>query len=169
MGRSNVGKSSLINRLLKRRNLARTSSRPGKTCTINYYAVDDSCHFVDLPGYGYAAVPEEVRKSWGPMIEEYLASSPRLAGIVALIDGRHAPTDLDRAMIGWLGERGIATLVVLTKADKVKRGRRRANENLAINSLGLADDQVVWFSSQTGEGREVVLEALANLLGSEER
>ena len=98
VGRSNVGKSSLLNALCRNRHLARVSRTPGKTQTINYFDVGGSCYFVDLPGYGYAAVPEGVRRAWGPMIEGYLEKSPRLAGVVSLIDGRHDPTALDRVL-----------------------------------------------------------------------
>ncbi len=163
MGRSNVGKSSLLNALVQRRRLARTSQRPGKTQTINYYAVD-RCYFVDLPGYGYAAVPIAVRQQWGPMIESYLSDNSHLAGVVSLIDSRRPPTPLDREMIAWLAGRGVPTLVVLTKADKVARGKRRPFLTEACNQLGLGDDQVVWFSARTGEGRDAVLDAVSRLL-----
>ena len=163
VGRSNVGKSSLLNTLIRQR-LARTSRSPGKTQTINYYAVDDACYFVDLPGYGYAAAPAAVRQRWGPMTEAYLENSPRLAGIVSLVDGRHPPTPLDRAMAGWLADRGLPVLVTLTKADKIGRGSREARAVEAATSLGLDGDQVVWCSSVTGEGREQVLEAVEGLL-----
>lgn len=164
MGRSNVGKSSLLNTLLRRKNFARTSRAPGRTRAIHYYRVGDRCHFVDLPGYGYAAVPEPVKRSWAPMIEEYLEGSPHLAGVLSLVDGRRPPTALDRRMIAWLAGRHLPTLVVLTKADKVLRGRRPALLDETAGSLGLDHDQVVWFSALTGEGRDVVLEAAEALL-----
>ena len=166
MGRSNVGKSSLLNALVQRRRLARTSKRPGKTQTINYYSVG-RCYFVDLPGYGYAAVPSAVRQRWGPMIEGYLADNAGLMGVVSLIDGRRPPTPLDYEMIAWLAGRGVPTLVVLTKADKVPRGQRRPRLTEACTQLGLGDDQVVWFSAHTGEGRDTVLDAVSRLLAPE--
>ncbi|MGH7570254.1 MAG: ribosome biogenesis GTP-binding protein YihA/YsxC [Gemmatimonadota bacterium] len=163
-GRSNVGKSSLLNTLLRRKNFARTSRTPGRTRAIHYYRVGDRCYFVDLPGYGYAAVPEAVKRGWSPMIEEYLEVSPRLVGILSLIDGRRLPTPLDRRMIAWLAERGLPTLVVLTKADKVPRARRPAQLHETAGSLGLDRDQVLWFSAHTGEGRDAVLGAAEDLL-----
>lgn len=167
VGRSNVGKSSLLNTLCRNRRLARISRTPGKTQTINYFDVGGTCYFVDLPGYGYAAVPEGVRRSWGPMIESYLERSPQLAGVVSLVDGRHDPTALDRRMIAWLAARGIRTLVALTKADKVPRGRRRARLAEAAETLGVDPDQVVWFSSHTGEGRDAIFSAVDSLLTQE--
>lgn len=164
VGRSNVGKSSLLNILLRRRRLARTSRTPGKTQTINYYAVGEACYFVDLPGYGFAAVPTEVRRRWGPMVEKYLSANARLAGVVSLVDGRHPSTPLDRQMAAWLADRGLPTLVVLMKADKVSRARRQSRLNETASELGLDTDQVVWFSSRTAEGREAVFSAVAGLL-----
>lgn len=122
---------------------------------------------MDLPGYGYAAVPTAVREQWGPMIEDYLTDNSRLMGVVSLVDGRRPPTPLDREMIAWLAGRGVPTLVVLTKADKVARGRRRPLLAEACSHLGLGDDQVVWFSARTGEGRDAVLDAVSRLLTPE--
>lgn len=167
VGRSNVGKSSLLNTLCRNRRLARVSGSPGKTQTINYFEVGGACYFVDLPGYGYAAVPDKIRRAWGPMIEGYLERSPRLAGVVSLIDGRHDPTELDQRMVGWLAERGIPTLIALTKADRVPRGRRRPRLEATADALGLDPDQVVWFSSRTGEGRDAVFAAVNSLLEQE--
>ena len=167
VGRSNVGKSSLLNALCRNRRLARVSGSPGKTQTINYFDVGGTCYFVDLPGYGYAAVPEAVRRAWGPMVEGYLERSPRLAGVVSLIDARHDPTALDREMVGWLAEREIPTLVALTKADRVPRGRRRERLDATAGALGLDAEQVVWFSSRTGEGRDAVFAAVNSLLEQE--
>lgn len=163
MGRSNVGKSSLLNTLVQRR-IARTSRSPGKTQTINYYAVDDACYFVDLPGYGYAAVPTIVRQRWGPMTEAYMVDNPRLAGVVSLVDCRHPPTPLDRAMTTWLAEKRLPVLAVLTKADKVGRAAREERIQETTRSLGLDSEQVIWCSSRTGEGRDHVLAAVDGLL-----
>jgi GTP-binding protein len=164
VGRSNVGKSSLLNALTRRKRLAYISRTPGKTQTINYFVVDDACYFVDLPGYGYAEVPESVRRRWRPMIEGYLDENPQLRGVVALVDGRHPPTALDRSMVSWLSVRGHPTLVVLTKADRVTRSRRGPRLGEAIETLGLDPAQVLWFSSQSGEGREDLVSALRDLL-----
>ena len=149
---------------MRRKKLARTSRTPGRTRAIHYYQVGDQCYFVDLPGYGYAAVPEGVRRSWAPMIEGYLDSSPRLAGVLSLVDGRRDPTDADRLMIDGLAARRLPALIVLTKADKVPRGRRSAGLDGTARHLGLDPDQVVWFSALTGEGREEVLSAAEALL-----
>ncbi|MFN2420190.1 MAG: ribosome biogenesis GTP-binding protein YihA/YsxC [Gemmatimonadota bacterium] len=167
VGRSNVGKSSLLNTLTGRKRLAYTSRTPGKTRTINYFAVGDGSYLVDLPGYGYARVPERVRRAWRPMIEAYVDDNPRLRGVVALVDGRHVPTRLDRGMIGWLAERRLPTIVVLTKADRVPRGARGARYDEAREVLGLDPEQLLWFSSRSGEGRKELEEAVKNLLDNE--
>lgn len=159
-----MGKSSLLNTLVRRRNYARTSRTPGRTRAIHYYRLGERCYFVDLPGYGYAAVPEEVRRGWSPMIEEYLEASPRLAGVISLVDGRRPPTTLDRRMVGWLSTLDLPTLVVLTKADKVPRARRAPQLRESAAELGLDREQVVWFSARTSEGRETVLDAIEDLL-----
>lgn len=164
VGRSNVGKSSLLNALCRRKQLARTSRTPGKTQTINYYAIGDVCYFVDLPGSGYAAVPEAIRKRWRPMVERYLRENPRLCGVVALVDGRHPPMALDRQMLAFLATHGMPMLVVLTKADRVRHGERAGRLAAAAADLGLDPEQVLWFSSKTGEGRDTLLEAMAGLL-----
>lgn len=169
MGRSNVGKSSLLNTLFRRRRLAHTSRTPGKTQTLNYYAIDDTCYFVDLPGYGYAAVPRSLKHRWGPMMEAYLGNNPQLKGVVALIDSRHPPTKLDRRMIEWLAGHGLPTLVVLTKADKVKRGNRALKARDVSEALNLDPEQIAWFSSRTGEGRQEVLRAVAGLMKEDAR
>ncbi|MDX1623929.1 MAG: ribosome biogenesis GTP-binding protein YihA/YsxC [Gemmatimonadota bacterium] len=168
VGRSNVGKSSLLNTLFRRKRLAGTSKTPGKTRSLDYYDVGGG-YFVDLPGYGYAAVPDSVRERWGPMMERYLGDNPRLAGVVSLVDGRHDPTRLDRRMVAWLAGEGLPTLVVLTKADKVGRGRRRGRMAESAEQLGLDPDQMVWFSAKTREGRDAIFTALRRLLESSER
>ena len=168
VGRSNVGKSSLLNSLTGRKRLAHTSRTPGKTRTINYFAIGDHGYLVDLPGYGYARVPERVRRAWRPMIEGYLDDNPRLRGVVALVDGRHAPTRLDQAMIGWLAERALPTIVVLTKADRVPRGARAARYEEAREVLDLDPEQLLWFSSRSGEGRKELEKVVRDLLDAEE-
>lgn len=164
VGRSNVGKSSLLNALCRRKRLAGTSKTPGKTRRLSFYLVDDACYFVDLPGYGYAKVPEAVRRRWGPMMDRYLAGNERLAGVVSLIDARHDPTSQDRRMIDWLAREEIPTLVVLTKADRVGRTKRPDRLHRTVGILGVDPDQVVWFSARTGEGRDDVFTALRDLL-----
>ncbi len=164
VGRSNVGKSSLLNALTRRKRLAHTSRTPGKTRTINYFVIDDGCYFVDLPGYGHAEVPESIRRGWRPMIEGYLDDNPRLKGVVTLVDGRHPPTRLDRGMVAWLAERELPALVVLTKADRVARSRREPRLRETVEALGLDRDQVLWCSARSGEGRDELVRALRDLL-----
>jgi GTP-binding protein len=164
-GRSNVGKSSLLNVLLRRKRLAMTSARPGKTQTLNFYDVDGACWFVDLPGYGYARAPAAVRRAWRPMVEGYLRGSPDLAGVVQLVDSRHDPTPEDRRMLAFLTDAGIPALVVLTKVDKLAPTRRRARLAAIASQLGVADEeQVVPFSAVTREGREDILRAIEGLV-----
>jgi GTP-binding protein len=174
-GRSNVGKSTLINRLLGRTRtpVARVSKSPGKTREVNFYRVDalpsrngDPVEFflVDLPGYGYAKVPESVRKAWKPLIEDYLRRSPALRGVVQLVDARHGPTRDDLGMVEFLASLGTPTLVVLTKVDKLKRSQRKKRFHSISDKLGLDMEQIVPFSAVTGEGREGLLAALETLL-----
>jgi GTP-binding protein len=164
-GRSNVGKSSLLNVLLRRKRLALTSGRPGKTQTLNFFNVGDACYFVDLPGYGFAKVPAGVRRAWRPMVEGYLRESPELRGVIQLVDARHGPSDLDRAMLAFLEGTGLPTLVVLTKVDKLAPAEREPRLEALAEELGLADaEQVVAFSAVTREGRRDILEAIENLV-----
>lgn len=163
-GRSNVGKSSLLNRIVGRKRLARTSKRPGKTTEINFFAVDDRFALADLPGYGFAKVPAEVRQRWGPLIESYLGGSPDLLGIVLLIDARRGPTEDDAQMIDYLARLGLPTLFVLTKVDKLKRKERRDRIEGAREALGAAPDQLLATSAVTGEGMETLRASLAGLL-----
>lgn len=167
VGRSNVGKSSLLNTLCRRKKLAHISKTPGKTRSINYFDIGGVCYFVDLPGYGFAKRPMAERQRWGPMMESYLGENERLAGVVSLIDGRHDPTELDHQMIDYLSAQGIPTLIVLTKADKVGRGKRGERHQRTAERLGVDAEQMVWFSSPTGEGRDEVFTAIAHLIESE--
>lgn len=154
-GRSNVGKSSLLNKLVNRKNLAHTSSSPGKTRTINFYLVNDQFFLVDLPGYGYAQVSEEVRKKWGELIENYLRERENLKGVVLLVDARHEPTEDDRLMYDWLAYYRIPVIVVATKADKISRGKYLPQEKVIRQKLGLGEEvPVLFFSARTGQGRE---------------
>ena len=156
-GRSNVGKSTLINTLLRRKNLARTSATPGKTATINFYKLD-TMRFVDLPGYGYAKVAKDEKRKWGELIEGYFAEERDLRLVIQLCDMRHDPTADDRQMIEFMAENGLPFLVVLTKADKLNKTERAARlsayEAIFAEFEGLT---VIPYSSVTGEGREDLL------------
>jgi len=154
-GKSNVGKSSLINNMVCRKALARTSSEPGKTQTINYYNVNDSLYLVDLPGYGYAKVSKEVQEKWGRMIENYLHTSRQLKAIVLLIDIRHEPGNNDKMMYDWIVSNGFRPIIVATKTDKLKRSQVDKAFKTVKESLGLTkDDIAIKFSAATGTGRE---------------
>ena len=164
LGKSNVGKSSLINTLMQRKSLARTSQAPGKTQTINYYKVNDSLYFVDLPGYGYAKVSQELRQKWGKMIERYITTSPTLKLICLLVDIRHEPTENDRLMYDWIKYHGYKVLLILTKADKLKRSVLNKHIKMIEKALKVADeDMVVAFSSESKQGREEVYEIIDNM------
>lgn len=157
VGRSNVGKSSLTNVLINRRNFAHTSSQPGKTQTLNFYAVEDQLYFVDVPGYGYAKVSKKERERFGQMIEQYLTQRNQLRGAILLVDGRHAPTADDVSMYQWLQYYHIPTLVVATKIDKVKGNTWNHQESLIKKTLGLAaGDQLVLFSAVNKTGKDAV-------------
>jgi len=156
-GRSNVGKSSLINVLVNRRNLARTGSTPGRTQAINYFCLDDRLFLVDLPGYGFARVPKEVQKAWRPMVETYLKERSTLRSVVVILDIRREPAQGDRDLLQWLAAFGIPAIVVLTKADKLSRPKRASRAaNLSKQLAGLAPGEPVLFSAKTREGREEV-------------
>ncbi|PKM89367.1 MAG: YihA family ribosome biogenesis GTP-binding protein [Firmicutes bacterium HGW-Firmicutes-12] len=135
VGRSNVGKSSLINKFLKRRNLARTSGQPGKTRALNFYHINDAWYFVDLPGYGYAKISKEIRNTWGKFINEYLTKRPQLVGIVMTVDIRHVPSEDDVTMFGWLEQCGVPFIIIATKADKIPRGHWPRNKKAIAQKL----------------------------------
>ena len=164
-GRSNVGKSSLINALLNRKALARTSSQPGKTQTINFYEVNEELFLVDLPGYGYAAASREARASWGKMIEKYLRGSETLRTVFLLVDFRHAPTADDRQMFEWIREAKLSPVVIATKADKLKRSQLAKQEKLIRETLGMTkEEKLLRFSAQTKDGREEIWKTIEELL-----
>ena len=163
-GRSNVGKSSLLNRLIHRKKFARVSNTPGRTREINFFKVNNAFILVDLPGYGYARISKEKRAEWRPLIEGYLRTSPQLRGIVQLLDVRHQPTQDDQAMIDFLGEIGVPTIVVVTKIDKLTAAQRAPHVEKIVRDLALDPDQVIAFSAATGEGRDVLGEAVESLL-----
>lgn len=154
LGRSNVGKSSLINSLLQRRGLARTSNTPGRTQSINFFLINEAFYFADLPGYGYARVSKEMRKNWGKMAEEYLAQRLRLALSIQLVDSRHDPTELDRQLHEWLAFNQRKALVVATKADKLSQNKLR--KSLEQIKKVLPDSPIIAYSAHTGKGRESV-------------
>jgi GTP-binding protein len=166
-GRSNVGKSSLINVLIRRtrKKLAHVSATPGKTQALNFYRVNDRFFLVDLPGFGYARVPGASKADWRGLIEGYLSRSPQLRGVVHLVDARHAPTDLDKQMLDYLAGIGAPTIVVATKMDKLRQRERVSHLERVRAELAIGEEQLVPFSSHTGEGREELLDALAELLG----
>lgn len=166
-GRSNVGKSSLINTVLNRTRskVARVSATPGKTQALNFYRVNDDFFLVDLPGYGYARVPDAIRKEWAGLIEWYLGSSGLVRGVVHLVDSRHPPTKHDLWMVQFMAKLATPTLVVLTKVDKLKKLERETSWARAMEALGMDESQMIPFSAKTGEGREALLAALTDLLG----
>lgn len=167
-GRSNVGKSSFINKMLARKKLARTSSTPGKTAQINFYNIDECIYFVDLPGYGYAAVSKEEKRRWGEMMQTYLDSRKTLRQTALLVDTRHKPTGDDLQMMNWIRHRHGRALVFATKIDKVGKSKRTDHLDLIYYTLGLTDDDImIPVSSETGEGREDAWEAIAYVLGIE--
>jgi GTP-binding protein len=154
-GRSNVGKSSLINRLVNRRGLARTSSTPGKTRTINFYNVNDEIHIVDLPGYGYAKVSKGEKEKWGGIIETYLNNREVLKLMIQLVDIRHEPTANDKLMYDWIKRTNLPAVVVATKSDKISRNAQFKNVSIVKKALNVRpEDQFVLFSSETGQGKD---------------
>jgi GTP-binding protein len=169
-GRSNVGKSSLINQLLgrPRQKIAHVSATPGKTQSLNFYEVNGSFYLVDLPGSGYARVPEQVRVAWKDLVDRYLKESPHLKGVVYLVDSRHPPSAGDRAFVERLAELGTPTLIAVTKVDKLKTRERERLGTQVLEPLGVSADQVVVSSAKTGEGTEELLDAMADLLRTPE-
>ena len=164
-GKSNVGKSSLINALPNRKALARTSSQPGKTQTINFYNINESFYFVDLPGYGYAKVSQEIREKWGKMIERYLKQSKVLKLVCLLVDIRHAPSENDKIMYEWIVYQGYQPVILATKLDKIKRSAREKQIKLIRESLGATKETVILpFSAETKQGREEVWQLICQKL-----
>ncbi len=165
VGRSNVGKSSLLNALLNRKKLAHTSSTPGKTRTINFFLINDSFYLVDLPGYGYAKVSQETKKSWGQFVEAYLSGRESLKLIVLLADIRHPPTEQDHDMYQWLIHFDLPTVIVATKADKISRGRWQPHMQQIRKGLGLGQQgPVIPFSTETGEGKDALWQKIRQYL-----
>ncbi|MFN2603035.1 MAG: ribosome biogenesis GTP-binding protein YihA/YsxC [Gemmatimonadaceae bacterium] len=165
-GRSNVGKSSLLNRLVGRRSLARVSRTPGRTREINFFRVNDQFILADLPGYGYARVSKARKAEWRPLIEGYLTKTPQLAGVVQLLDMRHEPSDDDVAMLDLLSELEMPTVVVLTKSDKLSKKAGAERVRRISLGLGLDPEQTISFSATTGEGRDELAGAIVSALTS---
>ena len=164
-GKSNVGKSSLINALMNRKSYARTSSQPGKTQTINYYNISNEFYFVDLPGYGYAKVAESVKKQWGTMIENYLHTSEQLRRIFLLIDIRHEPSANDRMMYDWMVHYGYQPVVIATKLDKIKRSQIQKQVSVVRKGLGMAKESIlIPFSAQTKQGKEQIEQLIDTIM-----
>ena len=164
-GRSNVGKSSLINGLMNRKSLARVSSEPGKTRTINYYNINDAFYFVDLPGYGFAKVPQAEKEAWGRMIEGYLKKSRMLRQIFLLVDIRHAPSAADRQMSDWIRAEGKEPVIIATKLDKINRSQRAGQIRLIRQTLDLKPETMICpYSAQSKDGREEIYNYLEEWL-----
>ena len=165
-GKSNVGKSSLINALMNRKSLARTSAAPGKTQTINFYNVNEAIYLVDLPGYGYARASEEIKAKWGKMIEDYLHQSNEIRTVFLLIDIRHDPTENDRIMYRWILDHGYEPIIIATKLDKIKRSQVQKQIKAVRQGLKVVPGtMIIPFSAQTKQGREEIWEVIDQLTG----
>lgn len=163
-GRSNVGKSSLINKLVRRKGWARVSNTPGRTREIHFFDVNGQFALVDLPGYGYARISKTRKAEWRPLIEGFMRRSPRLQGVVQLLDIRHDPTEDDLLMLDFLGELGVPTIIVATKIDKMKKAEAAARVLATAAALGLDEAQIIPFSAVTGEGRDDLASAIVDLI-----
>ena len=169
-GKSNVGKSSLINALMNRKSLARTSAQPGKTQTINYYHINEEMYLVDLPGYGFARASEEVKAKWGKLIEDYLHQSKMLHAVFLLIDIRHAPSNNDRIMYNWILRNGYQPIIIATKLDKIKRSQIQKQVKLIREGLKVRPGtQIIPFSSETKQGVAEVWNLMESLCFAEEK
>lgn len=168
-GKSNVGKSSLINGLLNRKSLARTSSQPGKTQTINYYNINHDLYFVDLPGYGYAQVSVEIRAKWGKMVERYLHTSKQLRLVFLLIDIRHEPSENDCIMYDWIVKNGYESVIIATKLDKIKRSQIQKNLKIIRQKIQPVEGTIIIpFSAQTKQGKEEILQLIEDRIAESE-
>jgi len=162
-GRSNVGKSSLINKIVNRKRLVKTSSTPGRTQLINFFLVNKALSFVDLPGYGYAKVPLTVKKKWGPMIETYLSKREMLRGVVLIMDIRRVPGYEEMNFIEWLAYYGIPSILVLTKVDKLSKTKQLARQPLIAEALSLNKENLILFSAKSGQGKDAVWDRIEKL------
>ena len=168
-GKSNVGKSSLINGLLNRKSLARTSSQPGKTQTINYYNINHDLYFVDLPGYGYAQVSVEIRAKWGKMVERYLHTSKQLRLVFLLIDIRHEPSEIDCSLYDWIVKNGYEPVIIATKLDKIKRSQIQKNLKIIRQKIQPVEGTIIIpFSAQTKQGKEEILQLIEDRIAESE-
>lgn len=168
-GKSNVGKSSLINALMNRKSLARTSSQPGKTQTINFYNINDQLYYVDLPGYGYAKVALEVKAKWGKMIERYLQKSSMLKCVFLLIDIRHEPSANDKTMYDWIIHNGYRPVIIATKLDKINRSQIQKHVKMIRTGLGMGkEDLLIPFSATTKQGRDEIWDLIDGMVGGDE-
>ena len=165
-GKSNVGKSSLINALMNRKAYARTSSQPGKTQTINFYNINDALYYVDLPGYGYAKVAQEVKAKWGKMIENYLHQSPMLKRVFLLIDIRHEPSVNDKTMYDWIVYNGYQPVIIATKLDKINRSQVQKHMKMVRQGLEIGQDvTVIPISAETKQGRDEIWALIEEMMG----
>jgi GTP-binding protein len=165
-GRSNVGKSSLINKILNRKKLVRTSKTPGRTQLLNFFEINELWRFVDLPGYGYAKVPVEVQKRWRPMVENYLATRVNLRGMVWLLDIRREVSKEDLTLWDWLRSKQLTVVIVITKADKLSKNKRNKQAASIAKSLGMKARELLQFSAISGEGRDEIWQRLLRILES---
>ena len=163
-GRSNVGKSSLINTLVNRKHLVKTSSTPGRTQLINFFDINGRIGFVDLPGYGYAKVPVSVRKKWGPMIETYLSDRETLKGVIVIMDIRRIPRQQELNLVAWLNHYAIASVLVLTKTDKLSKNKQTQQHQLIARALGRPRNDFILFSAKTRRGKDAVWNAILSLV-----
>jgi len=168
-GRSNVGKSSLINTLVNRKRLVKTGSTPGRTQLINFFDINSDIIFVDLPGYGYAKVPATVRKKWGPMIETYLSTRKILKGVVVIMDIRRSPRQEEHDLIDWLKYFSISGILVLTKTDKLSKTKRLKQQTAIATALKINPDELILFSAKSRQGRDAVWEAILSLVEIKEK
>ncbi len=166
-GKSNVGKSSMINALMNRKSYAKTSSQPGKTQTINFYNINDVFYCVDLPGYGYAKTSIEIRQKWGKMIEKYLRVSKQLRQVFLLIDIRHKPSENDRLMYEWIIAQGYSPIIIATKLDKINRSQIQKQVKIVREGLGMpSDGTIIPFSAQTKQGLDKIWEEIENIISA---
>ncbi|KPL60840.1 ribosome biogenesis GTP-binding protein YihA/YsxC [Rossellomorea sp. SC111] len=160
-GRSNVGKSSFINKMIGRKSMARISSKPGKTQTLNFYKIEETLYYVDVPGYGFAKVSKTEREAWGKMIETYITSREQLRAVILIVDLRHAPTNDDVMMYDFLKHHGLPCIVIATKADKIPKGKWQKHLKVTRETLNMdSEDDLIMFSSETGLGKDKAWDAI---------
>ncbi len=167
-GRSNVGKSSLINKIVNRKQLVKTSSTPGRTQLLNFFLINKEIHFVDLPGYGYAKVPDPIRKKWGPMIETYLSSRPTLKGVILITDIRRVPGIEERHLTDWLSHYNIPMVPVLTKSDKLSKNNQMKQQAAIADFFSIDKNDLTIFSAKSGQGKDAVLSRIENLIAGKQ-